>query len=72
MEEKETGRLESFSDGVIAVAITLLVLGLQPPAQTNDDNYLLGWLVGQWPNYLAFVTSFATIGVMWFTPSHQF
>ena len=72
MEEKETGRLEGFSDGVIAVAITLLVLSLQAPPKILDDPVLLSWIGHQLPNYLAFVTSFATIGVMWYTPSHQF
>src|SRR5579863_1998789 len=72
MEEKDTGRLESFSDGVIAVAITLLVLGLQPPAQILSNSYLLGWLGSQWANYLAFVTSFATIGVMWMNHHRMF
>ena len=72
MEEKETGRLEGFSDGVIAVAITLLVLSLQPPAKISDDTHLLLWLGNQWPNYLAFVTSFATIGVMWMNHHRMF
>jgi uncharacterized membrane protein len=72
MEEKETGRLESFSDGVIAVAITLLVLDLQPPAHISGDPDLLLWLGGQWANYLAFVTSFATIGVMWMNHHRMF
>lgn len=70
-EEKETGRLEGFSDGVIAVAITLLVLNLQPPALTSDDGLRL-WLVHQIPNFLAFVTSFATIGVMWINHHRMF
>ncbi len=68
MDEKETGRVEAFSDGVFAVAITLLVLnirGLPYPAQPLTDPDLLALLVAQWPTYLAFVTSFATIGVMW-------
>jgi len=72
MEEKETGRLEGFSDGVIAVAITLLVLSLQAPPQILDDPALLAWLGHQLPNYLAFVTSFATIGVMWMNHHRMF
>ena len=72
MEEKETGRLEGFSDGVIAVAITLLVLSLQAPPQILDDPALLSWLGHQLPNYLAFVTSFATIGVMWMNHHRMF
>ena len=65
MEEKETGRLEAFSDGVFAVAITLLVLNLHlPPALLKDDG-LGSFLLAQWPTFAAFVTSFATIGIMW-------
>lgn len=64
MEEKETGRIEAFSDGVFAVAITLLVLNLQLPRSLGTGN-LAEWLVGQWPLFLAFVTSFALVGVMW-------
>lgn len=65
---KETGRLEAFSDGVFAVAITLLVLNIQPPppdALPKGTNDLLHFLGDKWPVYLAFVTSFATIGIMW-------
>jgi uncharacterized membrane protein len=70
-DEKETGRLEGFSDGVIAVAITLLVLNLQPPTKLLSDGEIGSWFAHQIPTYLAFVTSFATIGVMCFTTSHQ-
>ena len=71
MEElKETGRIEAFSDGVFAVAITLLVLNLQLPRSLDAGN-LAQWLGSQWPLYLAFVTSFALVGVMWYTSSHQ-
>ncbi len=69
MDEKETGRVEAFSDGVFAVAITLLVLNIQPPPIADTgffaDGHLHGYIVQQWPMLLAFVTSFATIGVMW-------
>lgn len=71
-EEKETGRLEGFSDGVIAVAITLLVLNLQPPSKLLPDGDLLAWFAHQIPSYLAFVTSFATIGVMWMNHHRMF
>ena len=65
-DQKETGRIEAFSDGVFAVAITLLVLNIQPPKESFlQDKDLLGYLGTQLPNYLAFLTSFATIGVMW-------
>jgi uncharacterized membrane protein len=67
MEEKETGRLEAFSDGVFAVAITLLVLSFQAPTTPSSltDQALLISLSTQWPMIFAFVTSFATIGIMW-------
>ena len=70
LSEKETGRLESFSDGVFAVAITLLALTLVVPllpgkATTWTDGALAAALAGQWTSYLAFVTSFGTILIMW-------
>jgi uncharacterized membrane protein len=69
---KETGRLEAFSDGVFAVAITLLVLNIKvPPDNLLDDNKLWNQLLLQWPLLLAFVTSFATIGIMWSIPLHR-
>jgi len=57
-------RLESFSDGVIAVAITLLVLNIEVPP-TNSGHSLGYELVKQWPIYAAYVTSFLTIGIIW-------
>ncbi len=71
MEEKETGRLEAFSDGVFAVAITLLVLnikvpGLDHPGKLLDDKEVWSSVFGEWPSMLAaYVTSFITIGIMW-------
>ena len=64
-DDRETGRIEAFSDGVFAVAITLLVLNIQPPHLSVGDSELLNYVGGQWPMLLAFVSSFATIGVMW-------
>jgi uncharacterized membrane protein len=63
--EKETGRLESFSDGVFAVAITLLVFNLQVPQGASSVRQLGTALLQHWPSYLTFVTSFATILIMW-------
>ncbi len=65
MEEKQTGRLEAFSDGVFAVAITLLILNIQIPGLEPDDTHLWQDFVSDWPMLIAYVTSFATIGVMW-------
>jgi uncharacterized membrane protein len=64
-----TNRLEAFSDGVIAVAITLLVLGLSvppPPAPGTKPPHSLIYELGQaWPHYAAYITSFLTIGIIW-------
>jgi TMEM175 potassium channel family protein len=58
-----TGRLEAFSDGVYAIAITLLVLDIAVPA--HSAGHLLSSLVKQWSVYLAYVVSFSTIGASW-------
>ena len=65
MEEKETGRTEAFSDGVFAVAITLLVLNIKIPVPDLLDYKLWQALGSELPTLAAYVTSFATIGVMW-------
>ncbi len=65
--EKETGRLEAFSDGVFAIAITLLVLDLHVPPINDGPEApgLLSQLLQDWPVYLAFLISFLTILIMW-------
>ena len=61
-----TNRLESFSDGVIAVAITLLVLGITvPDPSARPHTSLIVALGHRWPEYVAYVTSFVTIGIIW-------
>ena len=64
-DEKETGRVEAFSDGVFAIAITLLILDVRVPRDLPETTTLAGVLLKQWPSYLAFITSFALIGIMW-------
>ena len=59
----ETGRVEAFSDGVFAIAITLLILEIKIPKPS--DGALANQLLRQWPSYFAFLISFAFIGVMW-------
>jgi uncharacterized membrane protein len=61
----ETARIEAFSDGVFAIAVTLLVLDVKVPHGLQDSRALAAALVEQWPSYLALVTSFATILIMW-------
>ena len=60
----ETARIEAFSDGVFAIAITLLILEIRVPPQTQDG-LLRDALRDLWPSYIAFLASFMTIGVMW-------
>jgi uncharacterized membrane protein len=57
-----TSRLEAFSDGVFAIAGTLLVLELRVPAETTD---LSGAILHLWPAYAAYLVSFLTIGIIW-------
>ena len=67
MDDKETGRLEAFSDGVFSIAITLLVLELKVPhlGDYANDGDLLMALLQQWPSYIAYLVSFATILIIW-------
>ena len=61
-----TGRVEAFSDGVMAIAITLLVLELKVPAPTDvGPDGLLGALAARWPSYIAYGAAFLTIGIIW-------
>jgi len=68
-DEKETGRIEAFSDGVFAIAITLLVLELKVPhlseGGAREAGSLGRALLAQWPSYVALITSFFTILVIW-------
>ncbi|HEY0493826.1 MAG TPA: TMEM175 family protein [Candidatus Dormibacteraeota bacterium] len=59
----ERDRLEAFSDGVIAVAITLLALDLAIAGPGHGS--LLSQLGEHWPSYLAYLISFFTIGIIW-------
>jgi uncharacterized membrane protein len=61
-----TARLEAFSDGVFAIAITLLVLDLAVPARGElADRSLASALGAEWPSYFAYLVSFAVIGIIW-------
>ena len=58
----ETSRAEAFSDGVFAIAITLLILTIEPPSR---GEHLGHELLRLWPAYLAYAVSFLTVGIMW-------
>jgi uncharacterized membrane protein len=64
------GRLEAFSDGVFAIAATLLVLEIKVP-QTGAAS-LWHALGEQWPSYAAYAVSFFTIGIIWVNHSAQY
>src|SRR5437899_3903157 len=70
LEEKETVRMEAFSDGVFAFAITLLALNLRDPAGSGVS--LSEGLISEWPAFFAFVTSFITVLIMWMNHHNMF
>jgi len=65
--ESTTTRLEAFSDGVFAIAITLLVLEIRlpPEAEVAHAGGLARTLLTLWPSYAGYAVSFVTIGIMW-------
>lgn len=68
--DKETARIEAFSDGVFAIAITLLILEIKIPTPGNTP--LASQLARQWPSYVSFVISFWFIGIMWINHHRMF
>ncbi|HEV8112474.1 MAG TPA: TMEM175 family protein [Planctomycetota bacterium] len=71
--ERDTGRVEAFSDGVFAIAITLLILEIRVPELGHDasDAGLFASLAALWPSYVAFGLSFFVILIMWVN-HHEF
>ena len=59
----DTSRAVAFSDAVIAIVITLLVLDLRPPE--TEPGGLLVALLGEWPTYLAYAASYTYLAVIW-------
>lgn len=70
LRSDDTARLETFADGVMAIAITLLILDVKVPRLAGGS--LRSALAEQWPNYVAFVASFLTIGIIWVNHHHMF
>ena len=69
LAEKDTNRVEAFSDGVFAVALTLLVVSLAVPeigaSRAVSARALLQALSGQWPQFVAFAASFFSVLLLW-------
>lgn len=63
----ETFRLEAFADAVFAIAITLLIIEVRLPPETDVQGAggLAAALAHLWPSYLGYVISFVVIGIMW-------
>lgn len=58
-----TGRLEAFSDGVLAIVITLLILDIKVPV--GAAGHLGTELAAQWPRYVAYLSSYLIVGIIW-------
>ncbi|HEY0812271.1 MAG TPA: TMEM175 family protein [Pseudonocardia sp.] len=64
--QTDSGRVEAFSDGVFAIAITLLVLDLTVPGMQEAHEIGLAAALGaEWPSYFAYLVSFLVIGIIW-------
>ncbi len=73
--ELKTSRVEALSDGIFAIAMTILVLSfeviLHPPSSVGDEQ-LMSSLIGLWPDLLHYMESFILLGVFWFLHHQQF
>ena len=67
LAETDTQRLEAFSDGIFAIAITLLILEIKVPQVNPSEGTtsLASGLFALWPSYFAYIFSFIMIGVFW-------
>jgi uncharacterized membrane protein len=72
--DSDTGRIEAFSDGVFAIAITLLIIEISVPHLEDEPpgTTLPQALVGLWPSYLGYLISFLQIGVIWANHHNRF
>ena len=67
----DTARLETFADGVMAIAITLLILEVKSHPDVPGSR-LAAVLSHDWPSYAAYVVSFLVIGIIWVNHHHMF
>ena len=66
----QTNRLEAFSDGVLAIIITIMVLELKVPSHTEGQEANLAALQKLWPIFLSYVLSFIYVGIYWNNHHH--
>jgi uncharacterized membrane protein len=70
-QDSDTGRIETFSDGVFAIAITLLIIEIGVPHATVTES-LSEKLIHLWPSYLGYAISFLVIGTVWANHHNRF
>lgn len=71
-----TNRIEALSDGIFAIAMTILILSfetiLQQPSAYIEEGHLLRTLAGLWPDFIHYVQSFIILGAFWYQHHRQF
>lgn len=67
-----TDRVEALTDGVYAIAMTILVLNLEIPPIEARPNHLIDALTGLWPDFTHYVLSFLLLGIFWTIHHRQF
>lgn len=70
--ELTTSRIEFFSDGVFAIAITLLIIEIKVPHLPDGATGLGNALINLWSHYFAYVLSFLMIGIYWVNHHYLF
>ncbi len=73
--ELKTSRIEALSDGIFAIAMTILVLSFEPifnQPTTGNERYLIRSLMKLWPDFVHYVESFIILGVFWYQHHRQF
>ena len=70
-QDSDTGRIETFSDGVFAIAITLLIIEIGVPHVEVTES-LFERLIHLWPSYLGYAISFLVIGIVWANHHNRF
>ena len=72
----KTNRIEALSDGIFAIAMTILILSfetvLQQPSAYANENHFIKALTGLWPDFIHYVQSFIILGAFWYQHHRQF